>query len=75
MSRALSLPRARSELEGGGGRDMAGPIFLPLGGRISTAQVSYDLHFRIFGTFCRLSQKGIIVGGSPEAKNIEKTLL
>jgi hypothetical protein len=54
---------------------MAGPIFLPLGGRISTAQVSYDLHFRIFGTFCRLSQKGIIVGGSPEAKNIEKTLL
>ncbi len=32
MSRALSLPPtapgARSELGGGGGRDMAGPIFL-----------------------------------------------
>jgi hypothetical protein len=31
--------------------------------------------FQIFGTFCRIRQKGIIVGGSPEAKNIEKTLL
>jgi hypothetical protein len=39
------------------------------------AQVSYDLHFRIFGTFCRISQKGIIVGEIPEAKNILKTLL
>jgi hypothetical protein len=31
--------------------------------------------FGFFGTFCRISKKGIIVGGSPEAKNIEKTFL
>jgi hypothetical protein len=34
-----------------------------------------DLEFRIFGTFSIRSQKGIIVGGNPEAKHIEKTLL
>jgi hypothetical protein len=39
------------------------------------AQVSYDLEFRIFGTSSIRSQTGIIVGGSPEAKHIEKTLL
>jgi hypothetical protein len=42
---------------------MVGPIFPPLGGRISMHKVSYDLSFRIFGTFCIISQKGITVGG------------
>jgi hypothetical protein len=54
---------------------MAGPISPPYGGRISTAQVSYDLDFRIFGTFFIISKKYIIIGESPEAKQIEKTLL
>jgi hypothetical protein len=31
--------------------------------------------FGFFCSFCGISQKGIIVGESPEAKNIEKTLL
>jgi hypothetical protein len=47
---------ARSEL---GGHDMTGPIFPTQGGRISTAQVSYDLDFQIFSTFCGISQNGI----------------
>ncbi len=53
---------------------MVGPIFPPLGGRISMAQglIQYDLGFRIFCTFCKRSIKGIIVGGSPEAKNIHR---
>ncbi len=50
-------------------------FFLPRGGRISTAKVSYDLGFRIFGTFYGISQKDIIVEGkSWNKKNIEKTL-
>ncbi len=78
MSRALSPPRiqdtvmkscvARSELREES-RDMAGPIFPTWGGRISTAQVSYDLDFWIFRTFCGISQKGIIVGGKSWSKN------
>jgi hypothetical protein len=39
------------------------------------AQVSYDLDFQIFCTFSIIIQNGIIVGGSPEAKHIEKTIL
>jgi hypothetical protein len=32
------------------------------------AQVSYDLNFRTFGTFCGISQKGILVGGKSSSK-------
>jgi hypothetical protein len=37
-------------------------------------QVSYYLDSQILGTFYIISQKGIIVGETPEAKHIEKTL-
>jgi hypothetical protein len=71
--RALSLPPsahklllwravcARSKLGG------------PWHGKISAAQVSYDLDSQIFGTFCIISKKGIIVGGKYLSKNKENT--
>jgi hypothetical protein len=73
MSSVLSLPplhtqdtitkRCMRQVRTEGGCDMAAPIFPTLGGRISMAKVSYDLNFWIFGTFCGISKKGIIVEG------------
>ncbi len=66
---------ARSELEGAIHGRSAGPFFPTQGGRISMAQVSYDLDFSDFCTFCRISQKASLQGESPEAKNMQKMLL
>ncbi len=73
MSKALSLPpplhtrycyeELHAPGQKWGGHDLAGPIFPTEGGRIFSAQVSFDLDFWIFGAFCGKSKKGIIVGG------------